>query len=93
MTDDDLLARADAWVRMHERHWPQYSEFVADLAAVVRALDDQLATAQTALWSIRNECEPYTYGRDGYDITLDHIHDLADAWLASVASPPATPEE
>lgn len=39
--------------------------------------DADAAEIANDLWSIMNECEGHRFGQSGYDITLDHIYEVA----------------
>lgn len=47
---------------------------VVALEARVQKLRDALFSVT---WTVINESEGHTFGKRGYDITLDHLHDVA----------------
>lgn len=40
-----------------------------------------------AVWQIQQECEGHRFGEPDYDMTLDHIYELASGVLADFANP------
>ncbi|HSX22690.1 MAG TPA: hypothetical protein VLE97_07970 [Gaiellaceae bacterium] len=58
--------------------------FPPERAGVSLPPTDALDDAWQAIYSIKQECDGHRFGQQGYDITLDHIYEMADVTLAAL---------